>query len=319
MQLPRNGSGVYSLPVSYEATTGQTAAASQHNDPLEDIKDDLNAARPVVAGGTGATNTSAARTNLGLDAISDSRIKTTVPIVDDTDTTKKFKFDLTGIATGTTRVWAVPNSGDTFVGLDATQTLTNKTLTSPTINTGTLATPTTSGVVTFGGATLNIQIDDGELGWGGGADYITWVSTEGLEGYENNVRKWRIGSGLETIIESVYAATTASAANVVVSASGNIRRSTSSGKFKIDRQPVSADRFMDLAATSYVSTHAADNKKRFLGFIAEDVAKAFPEASVDGGNDYDTRAVLAVLWTKTQEQERRIGALERRLNAIEEG
>lgn len=65
--MPRNGSGVYSLPSGYEATTGQTATASQHNSPLEDIKDDLNAARPIVAGGTGATTASAARTALGLE------------------------------------------------------------------------------------------------------------------------------------------------------------------------------------------------------------------------------------------------------------
>lgn len=69
--MARNGSGVYSLPSGYEATTGQTATAIQHNTPLEDIADDLNAARPVVAGGTGATTASGARTNLGVPATAD--------------------------------------------------------------------------------------------------------------------------------------------------------------------------------------------------------------------------------------------------------
>lgn len=72
--MARNGSGVYSLPAGYEATTGQTATADQHNDPLEDIAADLNVARPVVAGGTGATTASAARTNLGLGTVATANI-----------------------------------------------------------------------------------------------------------------------------------------------------------------------------------------------------------------------------------------------------
>ena len=66
--MPRNGSGVYSLPAGYEATTGQTAEATQHNSPLEDLKDDANTARPVVAGGTGQTTASGARDEFDIDA-----------------------------------------------------------------------------------------------------------------------------------------------------------------------------------------------------------------------------------------------------------
>lgn len=64
--MARNGSGVYSLPVSYLATGGQAATATQHNEPLEDLRDDNNAQRPIVAGGTGAANASDARDNLGI-------------------------------------------------------------------------------------------------------------------------------------------------------------------------------------------------------------------------------------------------------------
>lgn len=64
--MARNGSGVYSLPAGYLAVTGNTATAAQHNSPLEDLETDANAARPIVAGGTGATSASAARTALGL-------------------------------------------------------------------------------------------------------------------------------------------------------------------------------------------------------------------------------------------------------------
>lgn len=67
--MSRNGSGVFSLPVGYEATTGATATAAQHNDPLEDLQADANAARPIVAGGTGATSAPDARANLGVTEI----------------------------------------------------------------------------------------------------------------------------------------------------------------------------------------------------------------------------------------------------------
>lgn len=67
--MARNGSGTYSLPVGYEATTGATATATQHNAPLEDLQADANTARPVVAGGTGATNAADARTNLGVTGV----------------------------------------------------------------------------------------------------------------------------------------------------------------------------------------------------------------------------------------------------------
>lgn len=56
---------MYALPAGYEAVTGETILATQHNTPLEDLAADMNVARPIVAGGTGATSASAARTALG--------------------------------------------------------------------------------------------------------------------------------------------------------------------------------------------------------------------------------------------------------------
>lgn len=64
--MARNGAGIYSLPTGYAAETGDLIIAEQHNSPLEDIRDDLNAARPIVAGGTGATTASGARSNLSV-------------------------------------------------------------------------------------------------------------------------------------------------------------------------------------------------------------------------------------------------------------
>jgi hypothetical protein len=69
--MPRNLSGVFSLPAGSIVTDGtDDIIASQHNSPLQDLEADMNAARPIVAGGTGASTASDARTNLGLGTIS---------------------------------------------------------------------------------------------------------------------------------------------------------------------------------------------------------------------------------------------------------
>jgi microcystin-dependent protein len=46
--MPRNGSGVYSLPAGYLATTGQSATATQHNTPLEDLASEITASLPTA-------------------------------------------------------------------------------------------------------------------------------------------------------------------------------------------------------------------------------------------------------------------------------
>lgn len=52
----------------------------------------------------------------------------TFTIVDDGDNTKVAAFQASGISTGTTRTFTLPDASTTLVGHDATQTLTNKTV-----------------------------------------------------------------------------------------------------------------------------------------------------------------------------------------------
>ena len=55
-------------------------------------------------------------------------VDSTTTFVDDSDTTKKLKLQLSGITTATTRTITVPDASTTLVGTNATQTLTNKTI-----------------------------------------------------------------------------------------------------------------------------------------------------------------------------------------------
>ena len=66
--MPRDGSGIYTTPAGTTAVPDTTIESSKYNGNIADVAADLNAARPIVAGGTGATSASAARTNLGAEA-----------------------------------------------------------------------------------------------------------------------------------------------------------------------------------------------------------------------------------------------------------
>lgn len=55
-------------------------------------------------------------------------------VQDSSDATRRFRFEVSGISTGTTRILNVPDADTTFVGTDVAQTLTNKTINSSTIN-----------------------------------------------------------------------------------------------------------------------------------------------------------------------------------------
>lgn len=67
--MPRNGSGVYSKPAGTTAISGTTIESADYNTTIDDLVNDANLARPVVAGGTGAATAAGARTNLEVPGL----------------------------------------------------------------------------------------------------------------------------------------------------------------------------------------------------------------------------------------------------------
>lgn len=62
--MPRNGSGVMSKPAGTTAVPNTTIESAKYNATIDDIIQDLNNARPITSGGTGATSVAAAQTAL---------------------------------------------------------------------------------------------------------------------------------------------------------------------------------------------------------------------------------------------------------------
>jgi hypothetical protein len=63
--MPRDGSGVYSIPTGTHGVPDTTISSARYNAYVDDVAQDLNTPRPIVAGGTGATNATDALNNLG--------------------------------------------------------------------------------------------------------------------------------------------------------------------------------------------------------------------------------------------------------------
>ena len=96
--MPRNGSNVYSKAAGTTAVSGTTVESAKYNAAMDDLVTDQNTARPIAAGGTGATTAAAALAAFGgmaksanltdLADIPTARINLElVPVTSATDTT----------------------------------------------------------------------------------------------------------------------------------------------------------------------------------------------------------------------------------------
>ena len=99
-------------------------------------------------------------------------------------------------------------------------------------------------------------------------------------GSTSAVERMRIHSGGILTCQGVYDTTTASGANVNVSASGNLARSTSSAKYKTNVETIQdsySDALLQCRPVWYRSTCESDNPDYgYWGFIAEEVAEIDP-------------------------------------------
>lgn len=68
--MPRDGSQIYAIPVGTEGIPDTTIESARYNAFCADVEQDLNLPRPIIAGGTGATSSTAAIQALGAEVAS---------------------------------------------------------------------------------------------------------------------------------------------------------------------------------------------------------------------------------------------------------
>lgn len=127
--MPRDGSGVYSAPPGSKAAPNTTIESSKHNALVDDLAADANEARPIGAGGTGATSKQSAIDGLfdGSTTVDDDNLR----IAANGDKTKVVSFVLSSLTTATTRKITMPDKDIVlFNGMDLIATLTTTSGTS---------------------------------------------------------------------------------------------------------------------------------------------------------------------------------------------
>lgn len=294
--MARDGSGTYSLPAGSTVTNGDVSDSSDINTPLQDIETDLNTARPIVAGGTGATTAADARTNLGVGAAQ----------------TVTFAALKTGDGSVSAPGYNFTNDADTGMYLDSG--LAFAFAGTERVKITAAATAVSNQVrVADGSSSLPSYSFSGDTDTG-----LYKNSTTGLDFVWGGTRLLQLQADGDIEAPGIYAKTTASAANVLVDSNGVLYRSTSGRKYKTDVQPYDrgVDDLAKLAPVTFKSATDPDGPT-YAGFIAEDVHDAglteFVAYDRDGNPDAIHYANMVALLVKViQDQDARIKALEAR-------
>jgi hypothetical protein len=143
--MPRNGSGVYSLPAGNPVVPSTTIQSDWANSTLNDVADAVTGslARDGTGGMSGALRLADGTITIpGIAFASETTTgfsrPTTNAIVASVSAIERVRINASGVSvTG-----ALDVGGAAVVTVSATQTLTNKTLTSPVLTTPDLGTPT---------------------------------------------------------------------------------------------------------------------------------------------------------------------------------
>jgi hypothetical protein len=158
--------------------------------------------------------------------------------------------------------------------------------------------------------------------------------------YSGANRAFRVAATGEVYSYGIDDNTTANAANVRVGASAQLLKSTSTQRVKTNMAPLadtlpgvdpakmatdpaSVDPYdvLDVVPTEFESLAPSDNSQRILGFIAENVAEAFPWAAEwdDEGlpSSVADRPILAALLAVVRDQHNTITDLRTRIEALE--
>lgn len=142
-----------------------------------------------------------------------SLIDVSTHIIDDLDMTKRFKFQVAGVTSGTTREITIPDEDFTLITQTSTDTLTNKTIVGPTNMIGATQFETSGDPVVITGSappgpgytlvTTSTGVANWQLGGGGGGGNIAYTLTT----RETNVINIKyIGIGQMSWLQTRYSA-----------------------------------------------------------------------------------------------------------------
>jgi len=188
----------------------------------------ISSATAPSSGQVLTATSSTAATWQSLTTFSDN----TFIIQDDTDTTKKLQFQLSGITTGTTRTLTIPDVNDTIVCKTTTDTLTNKTMTGTTntltasllksatteVNISSATAPSSGQVLTATSNTAAIWQALNYSSVGIGSASVSEIQTAGTNGGTFTSGAWQTRT-LNTITSSVSWISLAS--NIITLTSGS--------------------------------------------------------------------------------------------------